>query len=319
MAASAVSACSGRWSTRCSATPACTLISDMWCATTSCSSRAMRSRSSLACRRSVSARAAPRVDGPLPPHPRDLGDHQNHQRPGADPGRLTPRPGMMEKPKWTAAQCRHRQPGGDPTAVHDGDDHRGDHADQHGPIGVAAHQVDRCDRGDPAQRCDGVAADEPQRRRPGNRDHDCNHVGGPPIRLPLPGPERAGGLHERQRGPDPGRPRRPVPSPLAGQTGHGPTVGERRTAVIARVAYPRLRPWAQRSLDCHDKGFLNKSQPVIDFGHRGDRFVRGRADQHHVVTGFDAEAHGKGQADVGQGAQPCLHRRGVQLDLDVRR
>ncbi len=55
MAVSAVCACSGWRSTMCSATPACTLISEMWCATTSCSSRAICSRSSLARRRPSSS------------------------------------------------------------------------------------------------------------------------------------------------------------------------------------------------------------------------------------------------------------------------
>ena len=62
MAASAGRTCSGSRvgcsSTRCSATPACTLISEMLWASTSCSSRAMRRRSSLARRRASSARAA---------------------------------------------------------------------------------------------------------------------------------------------------------------------------------------------------------------------------------------------------------------------
>ena len=51
---------SGCSSTRCSATPACTLMSEMLWASTSCSSRAMRSRSSLARRRASSARTAAR-------------------------------------------------------------------------------------------------------------------------------------------------------------------------------------------------------------------------------------------------------------------
>ena len=51
MAVSAVRACSGCSSMRCRATPACTLMSEMLWASTSCSSRAMRSRSSLAWRR----------------------------------------------------------------------------------------------------------------------------------------------------------------------------------------------------------------------------------------------------------------------------
>ena len=55
IAVSAVLTCSGRWSISSSATPACTLISDRLCATTSCSSRAMPSRSSLARRRSASS------------------------------------------------------------------------------------------------------------------------------------------------------------------------------------------------------------------------------------------------------------------------
>jgi hypothetical protein len=54
IAVSAVRTCSGRCSISSSATEACTLISDKLCATTSCRSRAMPSRSSLACRRAVS-------------------------------------------------------------------------------------------------------------------------------------------------------------------------------------------------------------------------------------------------------------------------
>ena len=54
-------ACSGSRSIRCAPTPARTLISDRWWPSTSCSSRAIRSRSSLACRRSAPpARAAAR-------------------------------------------------------------------------------------------------------------------------------------------------------------------------------------------------------------------------------------------------------------------
>jgi hypothetical protein len=58
MAVNAGRACSGWSSSRCSPTPACTLISEMLWASTSCSSWAMRSRSSLAWRRASSARVA---------------------------------------------------------------------------------------------------------------------------------------------------------------------------------------------------------------------------------------------------------------------
>ena len=56
IAASAVRACSGSSSSRCRATPAWTLIREMWWATTSCTSRAMRSRSSPTRRRASSSR-----------------------------------------------------------------------------------------------------------------------------------------------------------------------------------------------------------------------------------------------------------------------
>ena len=52
----AVRACSGRSSMRWSPTAACTLMTEMLCASTSCTSRAMRTRSSLARRRSSSRR-----------------------------------------------------------------------------------------------------------------------------------------------------------------------------------------------------------------------------------------------------------------------
>src|SRR6476661_5131676 len=57
IARSAGSTFSGRRSARCSATPACTLMSERWWATTSCSSRAICSRSSPACRRRRSCAA----------------------------------------------------------------------------------------------------------------------------------------------------------------------------------------------------------------------------------------------------------------------
>ena len=57
IASRAARAWSGCSPIRCSPTPACTLINDRWWPSTSCSSWAMRSRSSLACRRSCSSRA----------------------------------------------------------------------------------------------------------------------------------------------------------------------------------------------------------------------------------------------------------------------
>ena len=58
IATSAWRTCSGWESMRCSATPDCTLISDTWWASTSCTSRAMRSRSSPARRLACSSRVA---------------------------------------------------------------------------------------------------------------------------------------------------------------------------------------------------------------------------------------------------------------------
>ena len=75
MCSSASRACSVSWSSRCAATPACTLIATIAWATTSCTSRAIRSRSSPS-RRSASA-SARRPHAPSPAAaPRHVADGQ---------------------------------------------------------------------------------------------------------------------------------------------------------------------------------------------------------------------------------------------------
>ena len=160
MTARAVSTCPGWRSTRCSATPACTLISDMWCATTSCSSRAIRSRSSFAWRRTRLPAGRPAGRHPLAAHPRDLGDGQHHEPPRGDAERRAPRRACRPAATVDAAKC---------TDVQDGEPRPG------GP---------RC-----PPRPRGRA--RPPRRRPPGRRHSRAQVGRASPRSRPTAPDRA--------------------------------------------------------------------------------------------------------------------------------
>ena len=115
IAVSAVRACSGCSSIRCSATPACTLISEMLCASTSCSSRAIAIRSSPARRRASSAAGTAELRRPLPAGLGQLDDHAERDQPGghadgAPPaGAAAGRP-TTARPRRTSGSRRRARP-----------------------------------------------------------------------------------------------------------------------------------------------------------------------------------------------------------------
>ena len=164
-------------STSCAAS-ACTAITLMWWATTSCRSRAMRTRSSAAARRASSLLPLGQPRGPLPLAARGVAHH-----PGAD-----------------AHEVGHRHVGqvgllveheGQRAHHHEHQDHG--HADRAGP--VCRHRVEREGQGE----LDGRVGQVGHRRRRGTPDPTR---AAPP---PAPAGARRAGRPGRRPGPIPTR------------------------------------------------------------------------------------------------------------------
>ena len=178
IAVSASRACSGRLSSRCSPTPACTLISDRWWPRTSCSSRAIRSRSSL-CLPALLLGLGPGLLGAdlrhlgvlERAHPRGLAEREDRDQPHrgddraaqVEPGDLGDAEPFGERPAAEhvggvpqAGDDRGRHPVTRPHGREQGDGRRqeeraGREAEEHpGERGAERHDHDR-DRVPPAQ------------------------------------------------------------------------------------------------------------------------------------------------------------------------
>ncbi len=135
----------GLSSIRCRAAPACTLMREMLWASTSCSSRAMRRRSSLVRRLASSSRLARADRRPLAPEPEHLGGTGQHEQPGRQPdGVCEGRPLRAEQnrePEEQHVPGDDRGPGQPAPSRHhrvdEGDDERG----EDGPARVVGHRV----------------------------------------------------------------------------------------------------------------------------------------------------------------------------------
>ena len=170
IAVSAVRACSGCSSMRWSATPACTLMSEMLCASTSCSSRAMRSRSSLARRRASSSPRSGRLGGACSTGASGFSDAHEDQQPRQEGKRSgEARPRLVADEIGQERECRpsddHHDDGDGSVAGDDRRDERHDERQEDRPPRVVARPVREGDAEDHQEDGDGKTPPDEERRR----------------------------------------------------------------------------------------------------------------------------------------------------------
>jgi hypothetical protein len=204
MASRAGRACWGRSSSRCSATPDCTLMSEMLWASTSCSSRAMSSRSSLARRRASSRATCDPLGAPLQAATRDLGGGADQWQPDEVRGGVGEAAGPLHlvgdqgrQPGEGRVGDHQHAPGERAPAHHDGA-HQGERegGEAGRPAGVTAGGIAGGGREGDRQGGFGPAPAEQQRHRAGDQQHVCERVERPTAGLVLAVTDRAGDLDE---------------------------------------------------------------------------------------------------------------------------
>ena len=193
MAASAGRACSGCSSRRWRATLAWTLTREMLWASTSWSSRAMRSRSSLA--RSAPGlllAAAPSFDGPLPAGASRLSDGEQHEQPGREgdalpDARCRAGPDQRREPQEREVAAPDDDPGqGSPGSAYGGEEGH-DQRDEDRPVRVAEEGVGQRRGEDDQQHCAWSPAATHQRQCPADDQQVGDRVEHPMAGMPLGG------------------------------------------------------------------------------------------------------------------------------------